>query len=62
MFRNARQRLGISETLSGKPLFVMNEIFTTEKTYIRNLQALKQVFQEPMQGKAIDNFKILIYK
>ena len=62
MFRNARQRLGISETLSGKPLFVMNEIFTTEKTYIRNLQALKQVFQEPMQGKAIEYLKIQIYK
>lgn len=50
MLRNARQRLGISETLSGKPLFIMNEIFTTEKTYVKNLHALKQVFQEPMQG------------
>ena len=28
----------------------MNEIYTTEKTYIKNLIALKEVFQDPMQA------------
>lgn len=50
MFRNGRKRLGISEVLTGKPLFIMNEIYTTEKTYIKNLLALKEVFQDPMQA------------
>lgn len=48
--KNGRKRLGISDVITGKPLFIMNEIYTTEKTYIKNLLALKEVFQEPMQA------------
>ena len=50
IFRIGRKRLGIFETISGKPLFILNEIYTTEKTYLKNIKALKELFQEPMQA------------
>ena len=49
-FRIGRRRLGIAEVIQGRPLFILNEIYSTEKTYVNNLSSLITVYQEPMQG------------
>ena len=49
-FRIGKKKLGISEVVVGRPLFILNEIYSTEKTYVNNLNALVTVYQEPMQG------------
>ena len=50
VFRIGKKKLGISEVVIGRPLFILNEIYSTEKTYVNNLNALVTVYQEPMQG------------
>ena len=50
VFRIGKKKLGISEVVVGRPLFILNEIYSTEKTYVNNLNALVTVYQEPMQG------------
>jgi hypothetical protein len=56
LLRVGRKKLGITpEIMTGRPLFILNEIYTTEKTYVKNLEALVYVYQEPM--KVICNYE-----
>jgi len=50
LIRIGKKKLGISEVVIGRPLFILNEIYSTEKTYVNNLNALVTVYQEPMQA------------
>ena len=57
-FRIGKKKLGISEVVVGRPLFILNEIYSTEKTYVNNLNALVTVYQEPMQGMIFQNSNV----
>ena len=61
-FRIGKKKLGISEVVVGRPLFILNEIYSTEKTYVNNLNALVTVYQEPMQGMIFQFFRMLLSK
>ena len=61
-FRIGKKKLGISEVVVGRPLFILNEIYSTEKTYVNNLNALVTVYQEPMQGMIFQFFRMSVSK
>ena len=47
-FRNLSRIVQEEESISGRAFCIANEIFTTEKTFVKSLQVIKEVYADPM--------------
>ncbi|CBY07331.1 unnamed protein product [Oikopleura dioica] len=50
ILRNLSKIVQEEESISGRAFCIANEIFTTEKTFVKSLQVIKEVYADPMEN------------